>query len=330
MNEHGEPLKITCLGRYATTPIEPGSHQTLIERLQGKDICEAESLNNSEVVVFCEYLKEDLQLLENIDFPIEKRVLLLMEPEVVLPSHFGKKISRKFGTILRVGRSPQSSVESINWPQFWRELPDLDTRRELDDVVMIAGNKISFIPGELYGLRRICAFTLSELALFGSGWDVNISTRFRKMVVEFLSAIRAGYFPRSHSVRFWFKKIPRWLGAPIDKQKTLQNYRYSLVIENSTEFLSEKLFDAFFAGCIPIYVGPNVKDYGIPDSLVVSASPDLSSIKKGILEAKKLNYTSWYIELDAWLGDSKTRKAWSAESYFSQLTDTLKAVNAKS
>jgi hypothetical protein len=323
MNEHIEPLKITCLGRYADVPLRPGSKETLIQRLIGNGISEAQTLQDSAIAVFCEYLKKDLQLLKKMEFPVEKRVLLMLEPEVVIPSRFGKKFSKEFGTILRIGRPPKSTIGGIHWPQFWRELPELETPREAHSVVMMAGNKISFIPGELYGLRRNCAYELPELVLFGSGWDTNTLTRFRKMVIEFFIAIRSRYAPRAHSMQFWFRKNSKWLGAPIDKQNTLKKYRYSLVIENSTEFLSEKLFDAFFAGCIPIYIGPNVKDYGIPDSLVVSVDPDLSSIKRGILEAKKIDYTSWYEELVMWLGDSQTRNTWSAESYFAQLSESL-------
>jgi hypothetical protein len=149
------------------------------------------------------------------------------------------------------------------------------------------------------------------------------------MIVEILRTVRGGYVPRLKSARFWLKRNSKWLGAPGDKQKTLKQFRYSLVIENSSEFLSEKLFDAFFAGCIPIYVGPDVKDYGIPSSLVVSVGSDLSSIRNGILEAKKINYASWYAELDAWLGDSRTVEAWSMESYFEQLAETLKEIHSR-
>lgn len=49
-----------------------------------------------------------------------------------------------------------------------------------------------------------------------------------------------------------------------DKILTLSNYKFSLCFENCTfpGYVTEKIFDCFFAGCIPIYWGaPDVADY---------------------------------------------------------------------
>jgi hypothetical protein len=59
-------------------------------------------------------------------------------------------------------------------------------------------------------------------------------------------------------------RFPSFIG-PNKKSlhQTLKEYRFYLAYENSIEndFLSEKLFNSFFAGCVPIYLGaPNVLD----------------------------------------------------------------------
>ena len=125
------------------------------------------------------------------------------------------------------------------------------------------------------------------------------------------------------SIRYWFKKNKNWLGAPGDKRKALENYRISLVIENSTEFLTEKLFDSFFAGCIPVYVGPNIKQFGIPSSLVVTASTNIPSIREAIRRAQSMDYSAWYEELEIWLSKDQTKLDWSTESFFRQLTNLI-------
>jgi hypothetical protein len=51
----------------------------------------------------------------------------------------------------------------------------------------------------------------------------------------------------------------------------LLEYRFCLAYENSVEpdYISEKLFDCFYAGCVPIYYGaPNITDY-IPASTFI-------------------------------------------------------------
>lgn len=51
--------------------------------------------------------------------------------------------------------------------------------------------------------------------------------------------------------------LPPYRGPCITKWKTLGDYRYSLVIENSSDdyYISEKIFDALICGCMPIYHG---------------------------------------------------------------------------
>ncbi|MDO8989248.1 MAG: glycosyltransferase family 10 [Sideroxyarcus sp.] len=51
--------------------------------------------------------------------------------------------------------------------------------------------------------------------------------------------------------------IPSYRGQCIFKWKTVSQYKYSLVIENSTDdyYISEKIFDALICGSMPIYHG---------------------------------------------------------------------------
>ncbi len=51
--------------------------------------------------------------------------------------------------------------------------------------------------------------------------------------------------------------IPSYRGQCLTKWKTVSQYKYSLVIENSTDdyYISEKIFDALICGSMPIYHG---------------------------------------------------------------------------
>ncbi len=51
--------------------------------------------------------------------------------------------------------------------------------------------------------------------------------------------------------------LPPYRGPCLTKWKTLKDYRYNLVIENSEDehYISEKIFDALICGCMPIYFG---------------------------------------------------------------------------
>ena len=55
------------------------------------------------------------------------------------------------------------------------------------------------------------------------------------------------------------RDIPSYRGYSAVKFKTIADYKYNLVIENSNEdwYISEKIFDALMCGCMPIYYGTN-------------------------------------------------------------------------
>ena len=316
-------MKVVCLGRYANTPMNPWSSLTFSQMMIQEPVNQAASLEEADFVLFCDYLEEDVRLVLTAEIPIHKRILLILEPEVVIPSNFKNQILQEFGTIIRVGRPNKAQGHNLNWPQQWREISPQVLNRNHTDTVMICGNKVSFVRGELYSLRRTAAMEVPQIALYGSEWNSTFSVRLRKLLVEASNALKTGNLPRIQSIRYWFKKNKNWLGAPGDKRKALENYRISLVIENSTEFLTEKLFDSFFAGCIPVYVGPNIKQFGIPSSLVVTASTNIPSIREAIRRAQSMDYSAWYEELEIWLSKDQTKLDWSTESFFRQLTNLI-------
>jgi hypothetical protein len=68
-------------------------------------------------------------------------------------------------------------------------------------------------------------------------------------------------------------RYPSYRGPVDDKHGTLKRYRFAICYENAIYpgYISEKIFDCFRAGCIPIYWGaPNVTDY-IPGDTFIDA-----------------------------------------------------------
>ena len=86
----------------------------------------------------------------------------------------------------------------------------------------------------------------------------------REKVIQFFEERPAGEF--DFYGRHWeIKNSKNYKGAPADKIHTLKNYRFVICYENMRDvkgYITEKIFDAFAAGCIPIYWGAsNVQDY---------------------------------------------------------------------
>jgi hypothetical protein len=255
----------------------------------------------------------------------ERSILIRNEPVIVCPENKLQRTRSRFGLSLNMGRTPSESQNCVAWPQQW---PKEDINFEAksfrnEKIVLVNGNKISFISGELYSLRRKVIVNVKSLDLYGTSWDLSVSAKARHVLANLIIAIKGGYLPRISGTRHYFRRYPNWKGSPPDKREILSNYKYCLVIENSTEFMTEKLFDAFFAGCIPIYVGPDLKDFSIPGDLYFQAKPNLKSINESFIEASKIDYLSWRVKLVEWLNLDSTKKQWSSDEVNSRVIKAI-------
>ena len=75
------------------------------------------------------------------------------------------------------------------------------------------------------------------------------------------------------------------------KIETVSRYRFCLALENSseTDYVTEKIFDAFEAGTVPVYLGaPNVDEYVPPNSYINAAdfsdAADLAAYLRHLIE----------------------------------------------
>lgn len=72
--------------------------------------------------------------------------------------------------------------------------------------------------------------------------------------------------------KLWIDKFYR--GSVLTKRDVLISYRFCLVVENykAPHYITEKIFDAMVAGCIPIYIGaPNICSL-VPSSCFINAN----------------------------------------------------------
>jgi len=140
---------------------------------------------------------------------------------------------------------------------------------------MIASWKKSSMPGDLYRKRNQLAIEAAkilrkEMAIWGPGWkhfDVFPHKWQRTIAKRF---------------RFFSRLLFRWptrnvkgslLGEEEAKWQALANCEFCLCMENNCElsgYITEKIFKAFFAGCVPCYQGDPEVTRWIPADTFVS------------------------------------------------------------
>ena len=247
-------------------------------------------------------------------------ILIRNEPEVVWPANYYAKNVIKFDFIIDIGRDPVKNKYTINWPQYFPEVNEtISNERSLTRTAIVCGNHLRLTKGELYSLRRKCIYEIESIDLFGTNWTIGLTRRILTVLFYTRSNFRYKIPVRLGGLRYWFKKYPRPIDSPAVKNSVLIQYRVSLVIENCEEFLTEKLFDSFFSGCIPVYVGPNLKNFDIPSELFVQCQPNIESIELGIREALTIDYQKWSIAVTSWINEPEVISLWEANSIYNKI-----------
>jgi hypothetical protein len=248
--------------------------------------------------------------------------LIRMEPSVVLPDNFSRSRLRQFGKVITVGGDNSSLSNRVYWPLVWpkqAEIQAITKVGRLDRVVLINGNKTSFIRGELYSLRRRAIRSFGNLDLYGTEWSSKFLDRLTTAVRSMVHTLLSLKTPTISGLKLWFRTYPNSKGPVLDKIGAMSKYKYALVIENSTEYMSEKLMEALFAGCIPIYVGPDPENFGIPKHLVVRATANISSIRDALTEAEGWNLDEFQARLKKFLDSPEVSELWDHEKVYERL-----------
>ena len=330
MDDSEKLIRVFIGGLYARVPFYTNAEDSFYELISRSGFNLVEDMRDADIFIAMDLVEKEIFKWEMYGKSKQLAFLIRNEPKVVWPTNYRQLLLAKFGTVIDIGRfNKNADFESV-WPQFWPEEASTNDFRFDDGIVIVSGNKLSFIFGELYSLRRRCIFNIPQIAHYGNNWDLGFLDKVKTVVLELLKVLESKSLPNPNSFKFWFRKYINWLGAPYDKKSCLSIYKYSLVIENSADYMSEKLFDAFFACTVPIYVGPCVRKYGIPENLVIQCEPNLRSIRDGIKRAQKVNYVEWCDEINSWLNSAETRANWDGYEVYGRIIDEIKKKAAKS
>lgn len=196
-------------------------------------------------------------------------ILIVRESPIINKDNNSIKYLNKFDLTLTWNKD-LCDQKKIFWSGYGNSLKMLETdvnkilNEKNKDLCTIIGKKYSNNRYSLYGEREkaIKFFTNSELDfdLFGYGWD----KRQFKGILRPLNKI-------SYLRDFLYQPYESYKGSVKYKAHTFKNYKFSLCFENcaSNGYITEKIFDSMFSGCIPIYLGcPNIKNEIDPNTFI--------------------------------------------------------------
>lgn len=263
---------------------------------RGHEICSRDMSEGADALITNFYHQGISTYIRKNQISKKRSILVLWEPYVVETTRYRNKVLSLFGTTFApsIDWAERVGARSFKWPQD--EIPNTDvftnwTHRKCQ-AVMVQGNKFSARKGELYSLRRevISSLGSSSLDLYGTNWNKGLYFDIRKWLWSAIDS-RISMI-EARSINGFGKKYTNYFGKTEDKNKTLSMYKIAVVIENSADFVSEKLFDAVRAGCVTVYVGPSLEKYGIPNSSAIQVDANVEVISSTVKQLLKISEES--------------------------------------
>ena len=245
--------------------------------------------------------KRDYLLRAVKKLPREQIILQINEPPSVRPKSYVRKYHEFFGTVLTWNDDYVNNRKYKKFfiPQYWNGKMLRTPYSEKKDFVMICGNKTSNHKNELYTQRREIIDYFEDKTgfdLYGFGWS--------------------GLGLRNYK------------GTVAKKLETLSGYKFCFCyenIKNVSGYITEKIFDCFFAGCVPIYMGADNVELYIPSGCFVNANKfnSLSEVHEFLNCMPQEEYETYLFSIESFLESNEFSDTFSVESYIKTMISTM-------
>lgn len=207
--------------------------------------------------------------LDNVSQPNDKlNYLIVREPSIIHYRNHSKKHFKKYNKIFTYNDDLVNDTKIIkyNTQSFDFKKIKIKSKENQNGYTLICSNKKSNRVGENYSTRYnlINYMKNSDLkfSLYGRGWTkVTYPNRYAEAILNRIPIFRPNL------------SINKYKGEVNDKRETASSYLFQFAIENSkviNGYITEKIFDAFFSNCIPIYSGTKSISNYIPNDTYIN------------------------------------------------------------
>jgi len=234
----------------------------------------------------------------------DKIVLLLWEGRGVRPENYTKSLHEKFQLILTWD---DNLIDNNKFYKFY--LPAKTEFQEILRVpfsqkkllVNVSSDKHSGNPNELYSARR------ESIKFFENHYPDDFDL---------------------YGLRWKKDEYQSYRGEVEKKTSIISKYKFSICYENLREengYITEKIFDCFQAGVVPIYWGANnIEEYVNKNSYVDRRLfKNNQELANYIVNIKEIDYNKYIKSIDAYLKSNKYH-LFSFENFANTIINTLK------
>lgn len=234
--------------------------------------------------------------------PKEHRFLILSEPPTVNPVSYEKKFHSYFHKVLTWSDElvDDNTYYKYCIPQFVPPMLYSGEFQQKKLLTMICGNKSSKDPNELYSYRRKIIDYFEDkpdtFDLYGFGWEK--------------------------------EKLHNFKGRIDKKLQVLSQYRFSICFENIKNqkgYITEKIFDCFFAGVVPVYLGADNVEECIPENTFIDMRrfQDIDDLYDYLLNFSEKDYRIYLDNIRDFLNGRSFKDYFSVNAYVNRIKEVF-------
>lgn len=231
-----------------------------------------------------------------------RSILLMQEPATVFPQSYDRNNQKIFDKILTWDSNLVDNIKYFQffYPQVKPEHINYIPYDKKKFITMICGNKSSSDKNELYSerYRAINYFEKmhEDFDLYGFGWNEDLVKSYR--------------------------------GKTNDKLETMSKYKFSICFENmksSFGYITEKIFDCFFSGCVPIYYGADDIANYIPENSFIDYRKftNFKALDEYLINMSKNEYELYLENAIRYLEGISFEDTFSVNAYVSRMVEAI-------
>ncbi len=317
------------------TLIEPGTRWSLfIDALTASNF-QIVNLNDSSATCYIsiDYDKKSFQtVLSNPN--IVKKILIAVEPPSVNPLQFQKHIYSMFDTICAVKTFVHMFPNAEPWlpgfvyNNYIKVSEVISENTEMYVFGMLSSNKYSFLKTSLYMKRKEIVKELSRynhnVLIAGADWNRSKTWKLFKIIktlmleMKFISDLNLKYFI---NFPLLIQKRYTYFGKATTPYSFYSKIHFVICVESDFLDFSEKLFEVIESGALPLYIGPEIENFGIPSEAFIRMPEDAKKFAEiaDLISKNKIFYKRTpRVKENTWLIN------WSANKSFINLANICK------
>lgn len=203
------------------------------------------SIEDADMYIWQERYRKPSELMKKTLNTGKPNILIATEPPIICPDNYSVETEKDFDRIFTW------RTDRIDYQKYFPIRP-------------MYFDPPGSVNKHMYDDRKLCVM-MASLKVWHKESDALYSER----------KTTANWFAKHHPESFdYFCKDERYgegnrcyKGPAADKLDTLAQYRFSICYENMTNcpgYISEKIFDSMYAGCVPVYWGESEVEKIIP------------------------------------------------------------------